>query len=43
MMALFSRRFPWFYWRKVFWFYPSAAGGYAVFIFKRGFHDERID
>jgi hypothetical protein len=25
-------------WRKVLWIYQSAAGGWYVLIFKRGFH-----
>ncbi len=30
------------HWRKVFWMYRSAAGGWAVFVLKRGFHVSRI-
>ena len=26
------------YWRMIFWIYRSAAGGWYVWVFKRGFH-----
>lgn len=32
-----------FAWRKVFWAYQSAAGGWCVFIFKRGYHIKALD
>ncbi len=25
-------------WRKIFWMYHSAAGGWAIFVFCQGFH-----
>lgn len=28
-------KFPW---RKVLWIYRSAAGGWCIYVFKRGFH-----
>lgn len=25
-------------WRKIFWAYRSANGGWCIYIFKRGYH-----
>jgi hypothetical protein len=29
-------------WRKLLWIYRSAAGGWCVFVFRRGFHFEAL-